>query len=196
MRTGTKYSTDAHRGRTKHPITRHFPLAARLLMGLIFVVMGLNGFLNFLPQPSTPFPERAVAFLGALYATGYMIPLVSGTQVIVGALLLSNRFVPLALTIIAPVIVNIVAVHAFLAPTAAGLALVVLVLELYLAWAYRDSYRPMLVMRATSTSRQHQPSLAPTIAATRRRGAQDFALQVDDWFDSHSEPGVAHGARF
>ena len=65
-------------------------------------------------------------------------------QVIGGALLLSNRFVPLALALLAPVIVNIVAFHAFLAPSGVAIALVVLALELYLAWTYRAAFRPML----------------------------------------------------
>ena len=108
-----------------------------------------SGFLSFLPQPSTPMPEGAVAFAGALMKTGYLFPLIMGTQVIVGALLLSNRFVPLALTLIAPIVVNIFAFHAFLAPSGVGLAAVVLALEVYLAWAYRKAYRPMLAMRTT-----------------------------------------------
>jgi hypothetical protein len=79
--------------------------------------------------------------------TGYMLPLIFGTQALVGALLLANRFVPLALALIAPVIVNIVAFHAFVQPSGAVMAGVVLVLELYLAWAYRGAYLPMLAMR-------------------------------------------------
>lgn len=139
---------------TQRNISRYLPHAARVLLGLIFAVMGLNGFLYFLPQPSTPIPQAAVAFLGALAATGYMVPLSSGTQVIVGVLLLTNRFVPLALALIAPVIVNIVAVHVFLAPSGLPVAMVVLALELYLAWTYRQAYRPMLAMRAVPWSRK------------------------------------------
>jgi hypothetical protein len=127
---------------------RYLPHVARILMGLIFFVFGLNGFLNFIPRPKDPMPEVAVAFLGALMKTGYMMPLISGTQVIVGAFLLSNRFVPLALALIAPVIVNIVAFHAFVMPTGASMAGLVLVLELYLAWAYRQAFLPMLAIRA------------------------------------------------
>ncbi len=116
-------------------------------MGLMFFVFGLNGFLHFMPRPKGPMPEGAVSFFGALMKTGYMMPLIFGTQTIVGALLLSNRFVPLALALIAPVIVNIVAFHAFLSPSGAYMAGVVLVLEVYLAWAYRKAYLPMLAMR-------------------------------------------------
>jgi hypothetical protein len=116
-------------------------------MGLMFFVFGLNGFLHFIPQPKTPLPEVALTFIGALMKTGYMMPLIFGTQVVAGALLLSNRFVPLALALIAPVIVNIVAFHAFIEPSGMVMAGVVLALELYLAWAYRRAYLPMLALR-------------------------------------------------
>jgi hypothetical protein len=84
-----------------------------------------------------------------MMATGYFLNLVKGTEVLVGALLLLNRFVPLALTILAPVIVNIVAIHAFLAPSGLGMAVVILGLELYLAWSYRSAFRAMLGAHVT-----------------------------------------------
>ena len=126
--------------------TKYLAVAARVLMGLLFVVTGLNGFLNFMPQP--PMPEAVTAFLGALKNTGYMLPLIMGTQLMVGVLLVAGVGVPLALALIAPVIVNIVALHAFLEPSGLGLAVVVLALELYLAWAYRSAFAAMLNMRA------------------------------------------------
>jgi uncharacterized membrane protein YphA (DoxX/SURF4 family) len=119
-------------------------LSARVLLGLVFVVFGLNGFLHFLPQP--PMPEGAQAFAGALFATGYFFPLLKGTEIVAGSLLLSGRYVPLALTLLAPIVVNIVAFHVFLAP-GIGLPLAILVLELFLAWAYRAAFRPMLAAR-------------------------------------------------
>jgi hypothetical protein len=140
-----KFQADESAGRKT--FTRYLPCLARILMGLMFFVFGLNGYLNFIPRPKTPMPEVAVTFFEALMKTGYMMPLIFGTQVIVGALLVSNRFVPLALALIAPVIVNIVAFHAFIVPSGAVMAGVMLVLELYLAWAYRAAFRPMLAMR-------------------------------------------------
>jgi uncharacterized membrane protein YphA (DoxX/SURF4 family) len=120
----------------------------RLLYGLGFVVFGLNGFLNFIPPPPPgTMPAAAEAFGGALFATGYMMPLVKGTEVLGGLLLVSNRFVPLALVILAPVVVNIVAFHAFLAPSGVGVALLFLAFELYLAWVHRAAYRPLLTAR-------------------------------------------------
>src|SRR5688572_26142826 len=115
--------------RTAKPIVRYVATGARILLGLIFFVLGLNGFFNFIPPPSTPMPERAMAFIGGLMGSGYMLALIGGTQVLVGALLLINRFVPLALILIAPVIVNIVAFHVFLERSGLVIALVVLALE-------------------------------------------------------------------
>ena len=124
------------------------PTVARVLMGLIFLLMGLNGFFFFLPQPAT-LPAGVVALSTAFMQSGYLFQLIMGTQVVVGVLLLSNRFVPLALAVIAPVIVNIISYHIFLWPASIGLPLLVLALEIYLAWAYRAAFRPMLAMRAT-----------------------------------------------
>ncbi len=134
-------------GRRPASFGRLLPAIARIILGLMFLVFGLNGFLHFLPQPKE-MPAGAMAFFGAMMNTGFMIPLVFVTQTLVGVLLLVNRFVPLALALIAPVIVNIILFHAFLAPSSIGLGVVVLVLELYLAWAYRRSFRPMLTMHA------------------------------------------------
>jgi hypothetical protein len=149
MTTDTAIQSDSTERHEAKAFTRHLPTAARFLMGLMFFVFGLNGFLHFIPQPKTPMPEGAAAFAGALMQTGYMFPLVMGTQVIVGTLLLLNRFVPLALALIAPIIVGIVTFHIFLAPSGLIMAGVVLALELYLAWTYRKAFRPMLAMRTT-----------------------------------------------
>lgn len=128
--------------------SRHLPTIARVLLGLMFFAFGLNGFLNFIPPPPPEsMPAALVAFSEAMMKTGYLLQLVKGTEVLVGALLLLNRFVPLALTILAPVIVNIVAVHVFLAPSGMGMAMVILGLELYLAWSYRSAFRAMLGAR-------------------------------------------------
>jgi uncharacterized membrane protein YphA (DoxX/SURF4 family) len=117
-------------------------LVARLLLGLIFTVFGLNGFLHFIPNIQMPAP--AVAFFVGLAKTGYMLPLLFAIQVVGGVLLLIGRFVPLALALLAPVVVNIVLFHAFLAPGGLPLAIIVVLLELYLAWKHRDAFAPML----------------------------------------------------
>jgi len=122
------------------------PTVARVLLGLLFFVFGLNGFLHLMPQP--PEPPAALAFLGGLAGAGYFFPLLKATETIAGALLLLNRFVPLALVVLAPVIVNIVAFHAFLAPAGLPVALGALALELVLAWSYRGAYLGVLDARA------------------------------------------------
>ena len=148
IQTATIFNGEQAESGSRRSLARHLPALARVLMGLMFLVFGLNGFLHFIPEPKTPMPEGAMAFAGALVKSGYMFPMVMGTQLIVGVLLLLNRFVPLALALIAPVVVNIITFHVFLAPSGIGPGLVVLVLELYLAWTYRNAYRPMLTMRA------------------------------------------------
>lgn len=120
--------------------------ATRIILGLVFFVFGLNGFLQFLPMP--PPPERAAGFIGALAATGYMFPVIKGVEVIAGLMLLSNRFVPLALTLLAPIVVNIVLFHTVLTPVS-PLAIVILALEIGLAWAYRDAFRGVLQASAS-----------------------------------------------
>ena len=95
---------------------------SRFLLGLIFLVFGLNGFLHFIPMP----PPSGVAgqFLGAMFVSKYLL-FVSGLQVISGALLLIDRYVPLALTILGPIIVNILLFHALMSPVGIGLAIFV-----------------------------------------------------------------------
>jgi uncharacterized membrane protein YphA (DoxX/SURF4 family) len=130
-------------------IARHAPTAARVLLGLVFFGFGLDGFLHFVPQPDpSSMPPGSVALASAMMASGYMFQLIKGTEVLVGALLLANRFVPLALALLAPVVVNIVLFHAFLAPSGIAMALVLVVLQLFLAWTHRRAYRPMLGARA------------------------------------------------
>ena len=98
---------------------------ARYLAGVIFLIFGLNGFLNFIPLP----PPEGIAgqFMGALYASHYLW-VIFGFQVVAGALLLVSRYVPLAVALLAPVTVNIFTFHALMAPSGLPLALVVAVL--------------------------------------------------------------------
>lgn len=129
--------------------TRYLPLLARLLLGLGFTVFGLNGFLHFIPQPKNAMPAGAADFAGAMMKTGYMMQLVSGTQLFAGVLLLLNLFVPLALVLLMPLLVNILAFHIFLAPAGIGPGAFFMLLELYLAWAYRKAYVPLLTPRTS-----------------------------------------------
>jgi uncharacterized membrane protein YphA (DoxX/SURF4 family) len=123
-------------------MTRILPTVARVLLGLIFTVIGLNGFLHFLPMP--PLTGPAATFMGGLAATGYFFPLLKGTEVVAGLLLLAGRFVPLALVVLAPIVVNIAAYHVFLTPGELGMAALLVFLLAFLAWTYRGSFRGVL----------------------------------------------------
>ncbi len=149
MNTNTTQHTGGTEGQSGKSFTRHFPAIARILMGLPLIVFGLNGFLNFMPPPPKPLPEAAAAFAGALFNSGYMMQLIGGTQLIVGVLFLVNRFVPLALALFAPFVLNSLAFHLCLERSGLPMVVVFLALELYLAWKYRQAFRPMLAARVT-----------------------------------------------
>lgn len=147
MTSQTLQTTDGAPSGAGAMVGRYLPVVARFLLGASFFVFGLNGFLNFIPPPTEPMPQGAVELGTAMMKSGYLMQLVKGTEVVGGLLLLSGRFVPLALVLLAPVIVNIVAFHLWLLPSGTGLALVFLGLELYLAWVYRRAYAPLLSPR-------------------------------------------------
>src|SRR3989475_10181689 len=109
----------------ENPVMKTASVIARYLSGLIFLVFGLNGFLNFIPLP----PPGGIAgqFMGALYVSHYLWGIFA-FQVIAGVLLLVNRYVPLAVAVLAPVIVNILVFHALMAPSGLPMALLVAVL--------------------------------------------------------------------
>lgn len=120
-------------------------LIARLLLGLIFVVFGLNGFLNFLNMGPMP-TGLAGQFIGALFLSHYFW-VVAALQMIGGVLLLVNRFVPLALVLLGPVIVNILLYHLFLNPSGSLFAIVVTVLWLIVFYAKRPYFSGIFTQR-------------------------------------------------
>jgi uncharacterized membrane protein YphA (DoxX/SURF4 family) len=128
--------------------TRYFPAIARVLVGLPLFISGLNGLLHVLPEPTPQISEGAMAFSEALMKTGYMLQLIFITQLIVGLLLLINRFVPLALVLFAPFMINSIAFHSVLEHTGLPFAAVFLLLELYLAWQYRQYFVSVLTAKA------------------------------------------------
>ena len=137
------------------------PLILRILLGLAFTVFGLNHFLGFMPAPEPP-PAEGAAFLFPFAVSGYL-GLVKGIEVVAGLLLLANRFVPLALALLAPIIVGITYYHAALDPAGIVPALVFTVLEIALAWFYRDAFLPMLrakVSPAPATASQPRETRA------------------------------------
>ena len=113
-------------------------IIARVLLGLIFLIFGSNAFLHFIPMPPPP-PGLVGEYLHAFFASGYVYA-IGGLQVIGGLLLLIGRFVPLGLTILGAMIVNIWLFHILMAPEGFGPAIVVTVLELFLVWRYRDAF--------------------------------------------------------
>lgn len=117
------------------------PAVARTLLGLAFLVFGANFFFNFLPAPAEP-PDAA-AYLGALFGAK-LLTIVKVVEVAAGLALLGNRFVPLALTLLAPVEIGILHFHAVFAPAGLPVPIVLVALTIYLAIAYRAAFAPML----------------------------------------------------
>src|SRR5258708_7841907 len=111
---------------------------ARYLLALVFIVFGLNGFLHFIPQPP-PSSELARQYFTVMFTSHYLI-FVFGLQLIAGALFLFRRTVPLALTIVGPVIVNILLFHALMDPGGIVPGLVVTALWLVVFWQFRAAF--------------------------------------------------------
>ena len=121
-------------------------LIARILLGLVFLVFGLNGFLMFLPMGPMP-PGLAGQFVTALLQSHYVL-VVSALQIAGGALLLVNRYVPLGLTILGPIIVNIFLYHLLLFHMGVGIAIVVAILWGIVAFYHRQSFAGLFVQKS------------------------------------------------
>ncbi len=117
-----------------------------VILGLILLAFGLNKFLGFMSMPEMP--EPANALMGALMQSGYMIPMIAVTEIVVGVLLLTGFFRALALVLLAPLSVNIILFHLALAPAAILPALIVAGLNLYLLFVHIAAYRPLFQRRA------------------------------------------------
>ena len=129
---------------------------SRFLLGFIFLVFGLNGFLHFIPMP----PPSGVAgqFLGSMFVTKYLL-FVFAIQLIGGVLLLINRYVPLALTILGPIIVNILLFHSLMNPEGLGLALFVTILWAAVFASVRSAFAGIFEARVeTKTGPEHRHS--------------------------------------
>lgn len=137
---------------------------ARILLGLTFLVFSLNYFVPFLPPPGD-MPQPAIAFAMAFAASG-LLTLVKIIELTAAVALLANRAVPLALTLLAPIVVGITGFHAGLEPSGLPLALGLVALELVLAWGYRGAFAAMLRWRVNpEPARTHETGqLAPRAA--------------------------------
>ncbi|OGS70374.1 MAG: DoxX protein [Flavobacteria bacterium RIFCSPLOWO2_12_FULL_35_11] len=113
----------------------------RLLLGLILLVFGANKFLQFMPSP--PMEGPPADFFSALFATGYMIPLIAVTEIVAGVLLLTNKWTGLALILAATISVNIVLFHLFLAPAGIAAAALVAVLNAVLIYANWKKFKTL-----------------------------------------------------
>jgi len=123
-------------------------LISRILLGLVFVVFGLNGFMHFIPMG--PMPTGAAGqFIGALMQTHYVL-IVSGIELIGGVLLLTNFYLPLGLVLLGPVIVNIFLFHALMDPKGLPVAIVVVILWFVLAYHARRNLSGIFAQRIES----------------------------------------------
>ncbi len=119
---------------------------ARILLGLVFLVFGLNGFLHFLPMGPMP-AGSAMKFIGVLSESHYMI-FVFAVQLITAVLLLLNQYVPLALTLLGPVIVNILLFHTLMAPSGLPPGTIAAILWFLTAYKYRANFSGLFERQA------------------------------------------------
>lgn len=110
----------------------------RLVLGAMITILGLNGLLQFLPAPPTS--QEMGMFLGALGATGYMFPMISLVKIVCGILLLTNKWVPLALVVLLTVLINAFLAHLFLDPAGIGMAVIAVALNGFLIFGYKEKY--------------------------------------------------------
>lgn len=126
-------------------MTTRLVFAARLALALPLLVFGLDGLLNFLPADTYPeHGPRAAEFLSAIQGSGYLWQILKLAEVAVGLALVLGKFVPLALVVIAPVIVNIVGFHLTMEREGTWLAVYLVACTAFLAYAYRASFRSLL----------------------------------------------------
>jgi len=128
--------------RAKKSASRIVTAILRVLLGLMFLAFGVMGLFNLMKPPADT-PQEILTVMRALANAGYL-KVVSGAEVLIAVMLLSNRFVPLALAFLAPIVVGILTYHIAMQPATIVPGVVVLAMELYLAWAYRGAFRSML----------------------------------------------------
>jgi hypothetical protein len=120
----------------------------RVLVGLPFLVFGLNHFVPFMKMEPPPLPEAAMQMMGAMVPTHYM-DVVKALEVVGGLMLLVGRFVPLGLVLLVPVTVNIAIWDALIMKYAGPpIGTILLVFEIVLLWLYRSYFLPLFTIKA------------------------------------------------
>jgi putative oxidoreductase len=132
-------------------------IIARTLLGLIFVTFGSNMLVPFIHMPPPP-EGPAREFMTALFVSHYAY-IVGAVQVVGGLILLSGRRVPLGLTLLGPVIVNILCFHSFMAPEGLPVAITVSLLALFLLWRYREHFAGLVKNAPASPDLPRQPAV-------------------------------------
>jgi putative oxidoreductase len=117
-------------------------IIVRTLVGLMFLFASITYFLNLIPPPEMTGTPKL--FTDGLAAAGYLMPLVKVIELLCGLAFVSGRFVPLAVVLILPIAVNILLVHSFLLPEGLPVAIPLFLGILFLAYAYREKYQPLL----------------------------------------------------
>lgn len=138
-------------------------ILTRTLLGLIFVVFGSNLFLHFIPMPPPP-EGPARDFMTALFVSHYLY-VVGALEVVGGILLFTGRWVPLGLTLVGPVIVNVVCFHALMAPAGLPMAITISALAVFLLWRHRGNFAGLVKAPVGPTdTRQQQIAAAASTA--------------------------------
>ena len=127
---------------------------ARVILGLIFLVFGLNGFLHFITMP--PPTGAAAEFVYGLVKAKYFLPLMASIQVICGVLFLSGTFIPFALLLVFPITLNILFFHLAIAPAGLGMAVLVMAANILLAVYYWPVYKPIFKIGNARKSKEHK----------------------------------------
>ncbi|WPU99775.1 hypothetical protein SNE26_27575 [Mucilaginibacter sp. cycad4] len=124
-------------------------LIARVLLGLVFVVFGLNFFFQFLHMAQPPMSDKAQAFSGGLFGSGYFFQYMKVIEITSGLFLIINRYTALFVLLLLPISLNIFLFHAILAPAGLPIGLAVIVLEVFLLFAYRKYYTSIFTAAPT-----------------------------------------------
>lgn len=132
---------------TPQVLQQRIILGARVLLGLVFFIVGVIGLLNLAQIPTRT--AAAANFLAALQATGYLYRVVNGIEFVCGAALMLGVFVPFAMVLIAPILANILLYTLFLDPVGLPIAAAVLVVDLFVVWCYRAAFISLFEMKPT-----------------------------------------------